>query len=99
MQVGRLLVQQQVVVATGLAIVPEFVVSEGQVVEAFSSSFGGGTEDLREQSDSFLLIVTSVGFDQTLDRQSDIGQPARHVDGRRIFSKDMNRTHAKLNLV
>ena len=83
MQVGRLLIQQQVVVATGLAIVPELVVSEGEVVEAFSSSFGGGTEDLREQPDSFLLIVTSVGFDQTLDGQSD-SQPTCDVDERSI---------------
>ena len=83
LQVGRLLVQQEVVVAAGLAIVPELVVSEGEVVEAFSSSFGGGTEDLREQPDSFLLIVTSVGFDQTLDGQSD-SQPTCDVDERSI---------------
>lgn len=63
LHVRRFLVQEQVVVAPGLAVVAELEVSESKVVETFSATFGGGAEDFREETDAFLLVVASVGFD------------------------------------
>lgn len=70
LHVRRLLVEEEIVVASGLAVVPELVVPESQIVEAFSSTFGGGTEDFREQTDTFLLVVAGVRFDQALHSES-----------------------------
>jgi len=63
LHVRRFLVQEQVIVASGLAVVAELEVSESKVVETFSATFRGGAEDFREETDAFLLVVASVGFD------------------------------------
>lgn len=91
LHVGRLLIQQQVVVASSFAIVPQLVVPQRQIVETFSSTFGRSTEDFRQQPDAFLLVVASSRFDQALSKR--ISQ--------RCLESLVSRTHthAKLNLV
>lgn len=60
LKVGGLLVEEQVVVATGLAVVAELVVAQGEVVEAFATAFGGDAEDVGEEADAELLVVAVV---------------------------------------
>lgn len=60
LEVGRLLVEEEVVVAAGLAVVAELVVAEGEVVEAFAAALGGDAEDVGEEADTELLVVAVV---------------------------------------
>jgi hypothetical protein len=69
LQVGGLLVEQEVVVAAGFAVVAELVVAEGEVVEAFPTALWGDTEDIREQADAELLVISLVGLDETLSKE------------------------------
>ncbi|KAI6757470.1 hypothetical protein HG531_003295 [Fusarium graminearum] len=66
LKVGGLLVEQEVVVASSFAVVAELVVAEGEVVEAFSAALRGDAEDIREQADAELLVVSLVGLYETL---------------------------------
>lgn len=52
LEVGGLLVDEKVVVATGLAVVAELVVAEGEVVEALAAALGREAEDLREEANA-----------------------------------------------
>lgn len=52
LQVGGLLVEQEVVVPPGLGVVCELVVAEGEVVEAFAAALGGEAEDVGEETDA-----------------------------------------------
>lgn len=60
LEVGGLLVEEEVVVAAGLAVVAELVVAEGEVVEAFAAALGGDAEDVGEEADAELLVVAVV---------------------------------------
>lgn len=60
LEVGRLLIEEQVVVPAGLGVVAELVVSEGEVVEALATALGGGAEDVGEEADAELLVGTGV---------------------------------------
>lgn len=60
LEVGGLLVEEQVVVAAGLAVVAELVVTKGEVVEAFAAALGGDAEDVGEETDAELLVVAVV---------------------------------------
>lgn len=60
LEVSGLLVDEQVVVAAGLAVVAELVVAEGEVVEAFAAALGGDAEDVGEEADAELLVVAVV---------------------------------------
>lgn len=67
MQIVRLNLHQVVVVSLCFSVVAEFVVSEGDVVEAFSSSLGALAVDVGEEADAFLLVASVCGFDQALE--------------------------------
>lgn len=60
LEVGGLLVEEEVVVAAGLAVVSELVVAEGEVVEALAAALGGDAEDVGEEADAELLVVAVV---------------------------------------
>lgn len=60
LQVGGLLVEQQVVVAAGLAVVAQLVVAEGEVVEALAAALGRDAEDVGQEADAELLVVAVV---------------------------------------
>lgn len=66
LQIVRLDLHEVVVVSLRFSIVAEFVVSEGDVVEAFSSSLGALAVDVGEEADAFLLVAAVRGFDQAL---------------------------------
>lgn len=57
LEVGRLLVEEEVVVAASLAVVAELVVPEGEVVQALAAALGGEAEDLGEETDAELLVL------------------------------------------
>lgn len=67
LEVGGLLVEEEVVVAACLAVVAELVVAEGEVVEALAAALGGDAEDVREEADAELLIGADVGLDEALE--------------------------------
>lgn len=60
LEVGGLLLEEEVVVAAGLAVVAELVVAEGEVVEALAAALGGDAEDVGEEADAELLVVAVV---------------------------------------
>lgn len=62
LHIGRFLIQQQVIIPAGLAVVAELVVSQGEVVEAFAATFGREAEYVGEEADAELLIVAVMGF-------------------------------------
>lgn len=66
LEVGRLLVEEEVVVAASLAVVAELVVAEGEVVQALAAALGGEAEDLGEETDAELLVLALVGLDEAL---------------------------------
>lgn len=66
LHIGRFLIQQQVIVPAGLAVVAELVVSQGEVVEAFAASLGREAEYVGEEADAELLIVAVMGFHEAL---------------------------------
>lgn len=66
LEVGGLLVEEQVVVAAGLAVVAELVVAEGEVVEALAAALRGDAEDFGQQLDAELLLAAVRGLDETL---------------------------------
>lgn len=66
LQVGGLLVDEEVVVPAGLAVVAELVVAEGEVVEALAAALGREAEDVGEEADAELLVAALVGFDEAL---------------------------------
>ncbi|KAH6607824.1 hypothetical protein Trco_004137 [Trichoderma cornu-damae] len=60
LEVGGFFVEEEVVVAAGLAVVAQLVVAEGEVVEAFAAALGGDAEDVGEEADAELLVVAVV---------------------------------------
>lgn len=70
LEVGGLLVEEEVVVAACLAVVAELVVAEGEVVEALAAALGGDAEDVREETDAELLVGADVGLDEALGKVS-----------------------------
>lgn len=52
LEVGGLLLEEEVVVAAGLGVVAEPEVAQGEVVEALAAALGGGAEDLGEEDDA-----------------------------------------------
>jgi hypothetical protein len=48
LQVGGLLIEQEVVIAASFAVVAKLVVAECEIVEAFSAALRRDTEDIRE---------------------------------------------------
>lgn len=60
LQVGRLLLEQEVVVPPSLGVVAQLEVTECQVVEALAAAFGRDAEDLGEEDDAKLLVVAAV---------------------------------------
>lgn len=52
LQVRGLLLEEEIVIAAGLAVVAELVVAEGEVVEALAAALGGDAEDLGEEADA-----------------------------------------------
>lgn len=66
LEVGGLLVDEEVVVAAGLAVVAELVVAEGEVVEALAAALGGDAEDFGQEADAELLVAAVVGLDEAL---------------------------------
>lgn len=58
--------EEEIVVSSSLTVVAELEVAQRKVVEALSSSLWGCSEDLREQSSSFLLLWPGVGFYEAL---------------------------------
>ena len=72
LQVLRLEVQQQLVVAAGFGVGPEFVVAEGEVVEAFAAALRRVAEDVAEEEQALLLVRAGGGFDEALGRGSSV---------------------------
>lgn len=70
LQVGGLLVEEQVVVAAGLAVVAELVVAEGEVVQALAAALGGDAKDFGQEADAELLVAAVVGLDEALESRS-----------------------------
>lgn len=66
LQVGRLLVEEQVVVPASLAVAAELVVAEREVVEAFAAALRGDAEDFGEELDAELLVAAVCGLDEAL---------------------------------
>lgn len=66
LKVGGLLVEEEVVVAAGLAVVAQLVVAEGEVVEALAAALGAEAEDFGEKAHAELLVLALVGFDEAL---------------------------------
>lgn len=62
LQVRGLLLQQEVIVSASLGVVAQLEVAEGEVVEALAAALGGRPEDLGEEDDAELLVVSAVGF-------------------------------------
>lgn len=60
LQVRRLLIEKKVVVTTSLAVVAELVVPQGEIVEAFATTFGREAEYIAEETDAELLVVAVV---------------------------------------
>lgn len=63
LQISLFQFQQTVIVAFRFGVIAELVVAQGEVVEAFATAVGGGTEDVGEEADAFLLVGTGGGFD------------------------------------
>lgn len=68
LEVGRLLVQQQVVVSSGVGVVAELVVPQRQVVQALAAALRRYPEDLRQQADAQLLVAARGRLDEALFR-------------------------------
>lgn len=66
LEVRRLLAEQQVIVPSRLCVVSEFVVAQGEVVQAFTAAFGGCAEYFGEEHDPQLLVGSRTGFDEAL---------------------------------
>lgn len=69
LEIGRLEVEQQLVVTAGLGIVAELVVAKRKVVKAFATALGAVAKDLGEEAHAFLLLTTLRGFDEALERR------------------------------
>lgn len=62
----RFEVEQRGIVAAGVGVVAELVVAQREVVQALPAAVGRGAEDLGEQPDAFLLLISVRGFYQAL---------------------------------
>jgi hypothetical protein len=62
LEISGLFIKEEVVVAAGLGVVGEFVVAEGEVVEAFAAALGGEAEDFGKETNAELLVGAVVGF-------------------------------------
>lgn len=82
LQIVLLQIEQQLVVASGLGVIAQLVVAEGEVVEAFAAAVGRGAEDFGEQAHAFLLLGALCGFNQTLVNREE-GRGQQEVGGGR----------------
>lgn len=87
LQVGGLLVEEQVVVAAGLAVVAELVIAEGEVVQALAAALGGDAKDFGQEADAELLVAAVRGLDEALEsrpvRERESQEWGMHVVWRR----------------
>lgn len=60
LEIGRLLLQKQIVVSAGFSIVSQLIVAQSKIVKTFSSSLGCPAEDLGEKAHTFLLVGSSI---------------------------------------
>jgi hypothetical protein len=65
LQIVRLQIDEQLIVATSLCIRAKLVVSESEIVKTFATAVGWWAEDFGEQAYAFLLFLSLGGFDKT----------------------------------
>lgn len=66
LEIMRFEVEQRGIIAASVGVVAELVVAQREVVQALPAAVGRGAEDLGEQPDAFLLLVSIGGFYQAL---------------------------------
>lgn len=59
-------IEKRIIIPLRLGVVSKLVVSQRKVVKAFSSSVGRLAENVREETDAFLLFDAGGGFYEAL---------------------------------